>query len=39
MKSQGFAGPMPSPVQELSVIHFHRLLSHYMGSGAPEAIT
>jgi nitrite reductase/ring-hydroxylating ferredoxin subunit len=39
MKSRGFAGPMPSPVQELSVIHFHRLLSHYMGSGAPQAIT
>ena len=39
MKSRGFAGPMPSPVQELTVIHFHRLLSHYMGTGAPQAIT
>ena len=35
MKSRGFQGARPSPVQELAVIHFHRLLSEYMDAGAP----
>ena len=38
MKSRGYAGPRPSPAQELSVIHFHRLLARYMGTGAPRPI-
>ena len=36
VKSRGFKGPRPSPVQELGVIHFHRLLGKYMGTGAPQ---
>jgi phenylpropionate dioxygenase-like ring-hydroxylating dioxygenase large terminal subunit len=36
MKSRGFPGPRPSPQQELAIIHFHRMLAEYMGSGAPE---
>jgi hypothetical protein len=36
MKSRGFKGPRPSPVQEIGVIHFHRLLAKYMGTGAPQ---
>lgn len=35
MKSRGFAGPRPSPLQEIAVIHFHRTLAKYMGTGAP----
>ncbi|TAL02240.1 MAG: aromatic ring-hydroxylating dioxygenase subunit alpha [Rhodospirillaceae bacterium] len=38
MKSRGFAGPRPGPVQEVAVIHFHRLLAKYMGTGAPQPI-
>ncbi len=38
IKSRGFQGPRPSPVQEVPVIHFHRTLAQYMGSGAPEDI-
>ena len=38
IKSRGFKGPRPSPVQELSVIHFHRLLAQYMGTGAPRPL-
>jgi hypothetical protein len=26
-------------VQELSVIHFHRLLAQYMGTGAPQPLS
>jgi phenylpropionate dioxygenase-like ring-hydroxylating dioxygenase large terminal subunit len=39
MKSASFAGAMPSPIQELSVIHFHRLLFRYMDYGSPQAAT
>jgi nitrite reductase/ring-hydroxylating ferredoxin subunit len=39
IKSRGFRGPRPSPVQELSVIHFHRLLAQYMGTGAPQPLS
>jgi nitrite reductase/ring-hydroxylating ferredoxin subunit len=38
MKSRGYIGARPSPVQEVAVIHFHRLLSQYMGTGAPTAL-
>ena len=38
MKSRGFQGPRPGPRQELSVIHFHRLLAKYMGTGAPQPL-
>lgn len=38
MKSRGFPGARPSPVQELSVTHFNRTLAAYMGSGAPQPI-
>ena len=38
MKSRGFKGPRPGPVQELSVINFHRTLAQYMGTGAPVEI-
>jgi phenylpropionate dioxygenase-like ring-hydroxylating dioxygenase large terminal subunit len=38
MKSRGYVGARPSPKQELSVIHFHRTLAKYMGTGAPEPI-
>ncbi len=37
MKSRGFAGTRPSPVQEIPIIHFHRTLAEYMGTGAPKA--
>jgi hypothetical protein len=35
MKSRGFPGTRPSPVQEVAVIHFHETLARYMGVGAP----
>jgi phenylpropionate dioxygenase-like ring-hydroxylating dioxygenase large terminal subunit len=38
MKSRGFKGPRPSPVQEVTVIHFHRTLAKYMGTGAPKPL-
>ena len=39
MKSRGFEGPRPNPVQEVPVTHFHRLLAQYMnGIGAPRTI-
>jgi nitrite reductase/ring-hydroxylating ferredoxin subunit len=38
MKSRGFPGPRPSPVQELAVIHFHKTLAEYMGTGAPQPL-
>lgn len=31
-------GLRPSRVQEVPVVHFHRTLAEYMGSGAPEVI-
>ena len=36
MKSRGFMGPRPNPLQEFGVIHFHRLLAKYMGTGTPQ---
>lgn len=38
MKSIAFPGNRPGPVQERAVINFHRVLSEYMGSGAPVPI-
>jgi hypothetical protein len=38
MKSRGFKGGRPNPLQELGVVHFHRLLAKYMGTGAPVPI-
>lgn len=35
MKSRGFDGPRPSPIQELPVTHFHKILAEYMGTGRP----
>lgn len=39
LKSSGFKGPRPNPVQERGVTNFHRVLSEYMGCGAPEPFT
>lgn len=38
MKSHAFEGSIPSPHQEVPVIHFHRTLAEYMGVGAPEPL-
>jgi nitrite reductase/ring-hydroxylating ferredoxin subunit len=38
MKSRGFEGARPSPVQEVAVTHFHRLLAKYMGTGSPTPL-
>ena len=38
IKSRGFMGPRPNPVQERGVTNFHRSLAEYMGTGAPEPI-
>jgi phenylpropionate dioxygenase-like ring-hydroxylating dioxygenase large terminal subunit len=38
MKSRGFSGARPNPVQELTVAHFNRVLAEYMGAGAPRPI-
>jgi len=38
MKSRGFRGARPSPVQEKPVTNFHRTLAEYMGTGAPVEI-
>jgi nitrite reductase/ring-hydroxylating ferredoxin subunit len=38
VKSWGFKGMRPSPLQEQSVINFHRNLAGYMGTGAPEKL-
>lgn len=35
IKSRGFPGPRPNPVQERGVTNFHRVLAEYMGTGAP----
>jgi phenylpropionate dioxygenase-like ring-hydroxylating dioxygenase large terminal subunit len=35
LKSRGFKGPRPNPVQERGVTNFHRVLAEYMGTGAP----
>lgn len=38
VKSWGFPGARPNPVQEQSVMNFHRNLSEYMGRGGPEPL-
>jgi phenylpropionate dioxygenase-like ring-hydroxylating dioxygenase large terminal subunit len=38
MRSRGFPGARPSPVAEVPVIHFHRMLAEYMGAGEPEPL-
>lgn len=38
MKSSGFRGPRPNPVQERGVTNFHRVLADYMGRGAPKPL-
>jgi hypothetical protein len=38
MKSMGFKGARPSPVQENAVSNFHHVLAEYMGVGAPRPI-
>ncbi|HTV96190.1 MAG TPA: aromatic ring-hydroxylating dioxygenase subunit alpha [Steroidobacteraceae bacterium] len=38
IKSRGFPGPRPNPVQEVAVSHFHEVLAQYMGTGAPRPI-
>jgi hypothetical protein len=38
MKSRGFMGPRPNPIQEVPVTHFHRTLAEYMGTGVPREI-
>jgi nitrite reductase/ring-hydroxylating ferredoxin subunit len=38
MKSRGFMGARPNPLEETAVTHFHRTLAQYMGTGAPEVI-
>lgn len=35
MKSRGYEGAVPSPSQEIPIIHFHRTLAEYMGTGTP----
>jgi nitrite reductase/ring-hydroxylating ferredoxin subunit len=38
VKSWGFPGMRPNPIQEQSVINMHRNLADYMGRGGPEPI-
>ena len=38
LRSRGFPGPRPNPVQERGVTNFHRVLAEYMGTGAPEPL-
>jgi nitrite reductase/ring-hydroxylating ferredoxin subunit len=38
MKSRGFPGARPNPLQELPVTHFNRTLATYMGTGMPQSI-
>jgi phenylpropionate dioxygenase-like ring-hydroxylating dioxygenase large terminal subunit len=38
IKSRGFKGGRPNPIEELPVTHFHRVLAEYMGTGAPVPI-
>ena len=39
MKSRGYQGARPNPIEEQTVIHFHRVLAEYMGTGAPVPIS
>ncbi|MCB2059551.1 MAG: aromatic ring-hydroxylating dioxygenase subunit alpha [Novosphingobium sp.] len=38
MRSKGFRGCLPNPVQEKPVSNFHRSLADYMGTGAPRPL-
>lgn len=38
IKSRGFPGPRPNPVQERGVTNFHRVLSEYMGTEGPTPL-
>jgi phenylpropionate dioxygenase-like ring-hydroxylating dioxygenase large terminal subunit len=38
MKSRGFIGARPNPLEETAVTHFHKVLSQYMGAGEPQPI-
>lgn len=38
MKSAGFPGIRPHPLEEQSIVNFHRSLALYMGRGAPEPL-
>jgi hypothetical protein len=38
MKSRGFRGTLPNPLQERKVTNFHRVLASYMGRAAPQRI-
>jgi phenylpropionate dioxygenase-like ring-hydroxylating dioxygenase large terminal subunit len=38
MKSLGFKGPRPNPLQERAVTSLHQNLAEYMGAGAPRAL-
>jgi Ring hydroxylating alpha subunit (catalytic domain) len=38
MKSAGFPGPRPNPVQENGVSNLHRALAEFMGTGGPRPI-
>jgi hypothetical protein len=38
LRSRGFDGLRPSPVEERAIINFHRVLADYLGTGAPQPI-
>jgi hypothetical protein len=38
MRSLGFRGTLPNPVQEKPVVNFHRNLAKYMGTAAPRRV-
>ena len=38
IKSRGFMGARPNPIEEETVVHFYRMLAEYMGTGAPKPI-
>lgn len=38
MKSMGFPGARPHPLEEQPIVNFHRMLARYMGSGEPEIV-
>jgi nitrite reductase/ring-hydroxylating ferredoxin subunit len=38
MKSRGFEGSRPNPLQEIPILYFHQLLAKYMGTGKPKPL-
>ena len=38
LKSRGFDGNRPSPVEEQAIANFHRVLSQYIGEGEPTSL-